>query len=110
MERSSLLYVSFFKIISTIQLPIPGFCGRAFQCLSRLELYDFTPFKPAILWVRPPKPHPFNQPIFDCVKKNISNVDFKVACTSGPIFEKIMKRYPIFSVQIINHQIDQMHK
>ena len=35
---------------------------------------------------------------------------FKVAYTSGPIFEKIMKRYPIFSVQIINYQIDQMHK
>ena len=35
---------------------------------------------------------------------------FKVACTSAPFFEKIMKRYPIFSVQIINYQIDQMHK
>ena len=39
-----------------------------------------------------------------------AEVKFKVACTSGPIFEKIMKRYPIFSVQIINYQIDQMHK
>ena len=36
--------------------------------------------------------------------------DFKVAYTSGPIFEKIMKRYPIFSVQKIDHQIDQKHK
>ena len=35
---------------------------------------------------------------------------FKVAYTSGPIFKKIMKRYPIFSVQIINYQIDQKHK
>ena len=35
---------------------------------------------------------------------------FKVAYTSGPIFENIMKRYPIFSVQIINYQIDQKHK
>ena len=35
---------------------------------------------------------------------------FKVAYTSGPIIEKIMNRYPIFSVQIINYQIDQMHK
>ena len=35
---------------------------------------------------------------------------FKVAYTSGPIFEKIMKRYPIFSVQIINYQIDQKYK
>ena len=35
---------------------------------------------------------------------------FKVACTSAPIFETIMKRFPIFSVQIINYQIDQMHK
>ena len=34
----------------------------------------------------------------------------KVARTSGPIFEKIMKRYHIFSVQIINYQIDQVHK
>ena len=34
----------------------------------------------------------------------------KVAYTSGPIFEKIMKRYPIFSVQIINYQINQKHK
>ena len=32
-----------------------------------------------------------------------------MAYTSGQIFEKIMKRYPIFSVQIINYQIDQMH-
>ena len=35
---------------------------------------------------------------------------FKVAYTSGPIFEKIMKRYPIFSVQRIYYQIDLMHK
>ena len=28
----------------------------------------------------------------------------------GPIFEKIMKRYTIFSVQIINYQIDQKQK
>ena len=34
----------------------------------------------------------------------------KVAYTSGPIFEKNMKRYPIFSVQIINNQIVQNHK
>ena len=34
---------------------------------------------------------------------------FKVACTSGPIFEK-NKRYPIFSIQIINYQIDRLHK
>ena len=39
-----------------------------------------------------------------------TNVVFKVAYTSGPIFEKIMKRNPIFSVQIINYQIDQKHK
>ena len=37
-------------------------------------------------------------------------VYLKVAYTSGPIFEKIMKRYPIFSVQIINYQIDQKYK
>ena len=34
----------------------------------------------------------------------------KVACTSGPFFEKIIKRYPIFSLQINYHQIDQKHK
>ena len=34
----------------------------------------------------------------------------KVAYTSGQIFEKNMKRYPIFSLQIINYQIDQKHK
>ena len=34
-----------------------------------------------------------------------------VACTSGLIFEKkIMKRYPIFSVQIIYYQIDKIRK
>ena len=30
----------------------------------------------------------------------------KVACTSGPFFEKIMNRYPIFSLQINYYQID----
>ena len=34
----------------------------------------------------------------------------KEAYTSDPIFEKIMKRYPICSVQIINYQIDEKHK
>ena len=29
---------------------------------------------------------------------------------SRPIFEKIMKRYPIFSVQIIYYHIGHMHK
>ena len=38
------------------------------------------------------------------------NYIVKVAYTSGPIFEKIMKRYIIFSVQIINNQIDQSIK
>ena len=42
--------------------------------------------------------------------KETSFLDFKVAYTSGPIFKKNMKRYPIFSVQIINYQIDQKHK
>ena len=31
--------------------------------------------------------------------KDLSN-SIKVAYTSGPFFEKIMKRYPIFSLQI----------
>ena len=34
-------------------------------------------------------------------------IRLKVAFTSGPIFEKIVKWYPIFSVQKINYQIDQ---
>ena len=34
----------------------------------------------------------------------------KVAYTSGPIFEKNMKRYLIFSVQRIYYQIDLMPK
>ena len=33
----------------------------------------------------------------------------KVAYTSGPIFKKIIKRYPIFSLQINYYQIDQKH-
>ena len=37
-------------------------------------------------------------------------LQLKVACTSGPFFEKIMKRYPIFSLQNNYHQIDQRHK
>ena len=35
---------------------------------------------------------------------------FKMACTSGPFFDKIMKRYHIFPTQINYYQIDQMHK
>ena len=38
------------------------------------------------------------------------NYFFKVACTSALVFENIMKRYPVFSVQTINYQIDQMHE
>ena len=34
----------------------------------------------------------------------------KVACTSGPFFEKIIKRYPIFSLQKNYYQIDQKHR
>ena len=41
---------------------------------------------------------------------NTVSCHVKVAYTSGPIFEKIMKRYPIFSVQIINYQNDQKYK
>ena len=44
------------------------------------------------------------------VSRFLCTFAFKVAYTSGLIFEKIMKRYPIFSVHIINYQIDQMHK
>ena len=34
----------------------------------------------------------------------------KVAYTSGQFFEKNMKRYPIFSLQINYHQTDKMYK
>ena len=35
---------------------------------------------------------------------------FKVPCTSGPFSGKIMNGYLIFSVQIFDHQVEQMHK
>ena len=44
------------------------------------------------------------------MKPKRESLSLKVAYTSGPIFKKIMKRYPIFSEQIINYQIDQKHK
>ena len=34
----------------------------------------------------------------------------KVAYTSGLIFQKIINGYPIYFVQIIYHQVHQMHK
>ena len=34
----------------------------------------------------------------------------KVAYTSGPFFEKMMKRNPIFSLQINYYQIDERHE
>ena len=40
----------------------------------------------------------------------IRDAFLKVAYNSGPFFEKIMKRYPIFSLQINYYQIDQKHK
>ena len=46
----------------------------------------------------------------NCDRWMSEKVILKVACTSALIFAKIMKRYPIFSVQIINYQIDQIHK
>ena len=56
-----------------------------------------------------------SQPKFGyCMTTQILNVALykimKVGYSSGPIFEKIMKRYPIFCVQIINYQIDQKLK
>ena len=41
---------------------------------------------------------------------NVKSIYIKVAYTSDQFFEKIMKRYPIFSLQINYHQIGQMHK
>ena len=37
------------------------------------------------------------------MKASAMEIMLKVACTSGPIFEKFMKRYPIYSLQIINY-------
>ena len=48
--------------------------------------------------------------MYKCSTLNDARASVKVAYTSSPIFKKIMKRYLIFSVQIINYQIDQMHK
>ena len=48
-------------------------------------------------------------PIKMCII-NFYWIAFKVSGTSGPVFEKIMKGYPIFYVQIIYYKIDQMHK
>ena len=42
--------------------------------------------------------------------KVCDNAHIKVAYTSGQFFEKIMKRYPIFSLQINYYQIDERHK
>ena len=39
-----------------------------------------------------------------------TEIYIKVACTSGPISSKIMNGYPIFSVEIIDRQVEQMHK
>ena len=33
-----------------------------------------------------------------------------VACTFGRFPSKIMRRYTLFSVQITDHQVDQIHK
>ena len=37
---------------------------------------------------------------------------FKVACTgtSGQFYSKIINGYPIFFAQIIEHQVDHMHR
>ena len=49
--------------------------------------------------------------LYNSVKEEIRTaMSIKVAYTSGPIFEKIIKRYPIFSLQINYYQIDQKHK
>ena len=48
--------------------------------------------------------------VLELLDLNSAYMYVKVAYTSGPIFEKIMKRYPILSVQIINYQMDQKHK
>ena len=71
MERSSLLSIFLFKIITKV--PIPWFCGRAFLCLSCLEVQDLTTFDPDIFWGRTPR-SPY-QPILLLCKKNpiISN-------------------------------------
>ena len=49
-------------------------------------------------------------PSVHVIDKYIVHILVKVACTSAPFSSKIMNEYPIFSVQIIEHQVDQMHK
>ena len=39
-----------------------------------------------------------------------SSQSIKVAYTSCQIFEKFMNGYPIFSVEKIYHQVDEIHK
>ena len=48
--------ISLIQIMKRIQLPISCFYERAFLYFSRLELHDFTPFKPKIFWGEPPDP------------------------------------------------------
>ena len=51
----------------------------------------------------------FNETRVHTVKRSIRRFSSpsKVACTSGPFFEKNMKRYPIFSLQMNYYQIDK---
>ena len=76
---------------------------------GRYALFQYTPQKK---FCTPWTIFKFFLKFCKLLRKLILFIDktLKVAYTSGPIFEKIIKRYPIFSVQIINYQIDQKHK
>ena len=75
---------------------------------------------PYIYWIpkmhKTPYKHRFIAGSLKCSTKPLSILltklltHIKVAYTSGPIFEKMKKRYPIFSVQKIDYQTDQKHK
>ena len=44
------------------------------------------------------------------MQKNVQHpISFEVACTSAQCSSKILNGYPIFSIQIIDHQFHQMH-
>ena len=77
-------------------------CMQARELMKSSRIAGFcTFFFCKMLWGGPPDP-PLNT--------IVNLITIKVAYTSGQFFEKIMKRYSIFSLQINYDQIDQRHK
>ena len=91
---------SFSKIVIHT---IPDFHKSAFQCLFCLNLHDFTPFTPKILWGRTPRPPP---PPNNC---DITNTFYNVKCVwvrrkhQGRLI--FMKRYCPESCSRINTEV-----